>query len=196
MKHPFWECTGLMFLPCAPQTRIWIWLKVHEKMARWSQNMLPFYRGTWISMEFGSMSVRLWNQALEILRDDCVWDHLSELAQFQGPSARSYVCLYAYTYTSHFWVSDLVPRCFSLRDPPGPSVLSWALCLPPSSDIDLPIMAMFLKLYPVEADSSAVVHRIHGQKVLESILGLYCKFTLYLELYLEWLECLLSCYIC
>lgn len=196
MKHLFWECTGLMFLPCAPQARIWIWLKVYEKMARWSQNMLPFYRGTWISMEFGSMSVRPWNQALEILRDDCVWR--SPFRACTIPRSQCLVrcvslCLHLHLSPLGVWSSTQV------LFPEGPTwPLSSVLGSLSSSFIllDLPIMAMFLKLYPVEADSSAVVHRIHGQKVLESILGLYCKFTLYLELYLEWLECLLSCYIC
>lgn len=79
------------------------------------------------------------------------------------------------------WASDPAPRCSFLKYLPGPSVVSWALCPPPSYAIDLPIMAMLLKLYPVEADSSAIFHRIHGQKVLEWILGLCCKFSLYPE---------------
>lgn len=68
---------------------------------------------------------------------------------------------------------------------PGSSVVSWALCPPPTSAIDLPLMVMFLKLYPVEADTSAIFHRIRSQKVLEWILGLCCKLSLYPELHLE-----------
>lgn len=83
------------------------------------------------------------------------------------------------------WLSDPVPRCSFLKDLPGPSAVSWALCPPPSSAIGLPIMAMFLKLYPVEDDTSDIFHRIHGQKGLEWIQGLCCKFSLYPEFHLD-----------
>lgn len=83
------------------------------------------------------------------------------------------------------WASDPAPRCSFLKDLPGPSAVSWALCPLPSTAIDLPIMAMFPKLYPVEDDTRAIFHRIHGQKVLEWIQGLCCKFSLYPELHLD-----------
>lgn len=80
-------------------------------------------------------------------------------AIFQS-SHGSKVLVLSPVYASILWASHPAPRCSFLKDPPGPSVVSWTLCPPPLLDIDLPIMAMFLKLSPVETDTSAVFHRM------------------------------------
>lgn len=156
--------------------------------------VLPFYQGTWAFMEFCSLCVLgpktnpWWYWGCLCLRPP--------LGALMAPWSQCLVLCVSLCFHPHLslWVSDPAPRCSFLKDWPGPSVVSWALC-PPSSAFDLPIMAMVLKLYPVKDDTSAIFHRIHGQKVLEWILGLCCKFSLYPELHLEWLECLFLWYI-